>query len=406
MSKFLLKKYLEIFSVFLLLLSGGGIPFLMFRKELFFVVLFFFSFLFFSNTVNYKQFRQVIFIIVSICLFLFVNYLFAITEQSLQKVLANLTIMVSAVFATFSFHDSVDKKKFINYLYLSLKIVMFHSLITFIVYPLISGSLSLISNNHYECSTFLNIFFYIPEKYSFNFIGLNLVRNQGIFWEPGVLQIFLNFLLFLSLFVRKFNFKIVVLTTLAILSTLSTTGLFVMMIQFVFYSINVLKKNFFLLPIFIVGFLGLYSITSLNITNKIVGDGSTSFQIRFFDLVQPVLIAFDHPLTGVGLDDQQYIEVRSRVDYDFWISSISINTIEKGATNSIMFFLATAGFPATILLLWMIYRQTIIEKNKKLFFTLIIFSLMTEPLLLKPFFFIFVISGAIYLLNKFKWKTY
>jgi hypothetical protein len=233
-----------------------------------------------------------------------------------------------------------------------------------------------------------------------------MVRNQGLFWEPGVLQIFLNLLLFIALFVKKFKFWIVSFTTLAILSTFSTTGLIVMMLQFLYYSITIVKKNVFLIPLFAFFILGLYSITSINITDKVLGEGSTSFQVRFFDLVQPILIAADYPLTGIGLDDQQYIEVRSRVDYNFWIESISFDSIEKGATNSIMFFLATAGFPATIFLLWMIYRQTIIEKKKRLFFILIVFSLMTEPLLLKPFFFIFVISGLVNFLNKFKWKTF
>ena len=405
MSKAFLQKYLEQFSVFLLLLSGGGIPFLMYRKELFVVVLILFAFIFFNRLVTYKELRSLIFTIVVISLFLFVNYIFAITEQSGQKVLANLTIMISAIFVVYCF-KSTHKKKFIDYMYLSLIVVLLHSIINFTLFPVISNSLSLINNSHYECSTFLNLFFYIPEKYSFDLFGFNMVRNQGIFWEPGVLQIFLNLLLFIALFVKKFKFWIVSFTTLAILSTFSTTGLIVMMLQFLYYSITIVKKNVFLIPLFAFFILGLYSITSINITDKVLGEGSTSFQVRFFDLFQPILIAADYPLTGIGLDDQQYIEVRSRVDYNFWIESISFDSIEKGATNSIMFFLATAGFPATIFLLWMIYRQTIIEKKKRLFFILIVFSLMTEPLLLKPFFFIFVISGFVNFLNKFKWKTF
>lgn len=406
MNKTLLNKCVEIFSVFLLLLSGGGIPFLLYRKELFFVVLICFALLLFSKRVNYKELRQLIFVLASICIFLFINYLFAITEQSTQKVLANLTIMVSATFVVIYFNDTHKKKRFVDYLYFTLLVVLFHSLLNFFIYPLISGSLSVISNWHYECSSFLNLFFYIPQKYSFDILNFTMVRNQGLFWEPGVLQVFLNILLFLSLFVRRFKLIMVGLVSLAILTTLSTTGLLVMLLQFTIYSTTVIRKNIFLLPIILSLFLGLYFITSLNLTDKILGDGATSFQVRLFDLVQPVLIAVDYPFTGIGLDDQQYIEVRNRIDYNLWIEGISFDSIEKGATNSIMFFLASTGFPATIFLLLMLYRQTMITNYKKLFFVIMVFSLMTEPLLLKPFFFIFVISGVIYSLNKFRWKTY
>ena len=406
MNKTLLNKCVEIFSVFLLLLSGGGIPFLLYRKELFFVVLICFALLLFSKRVNYKELRQLIFVLASICIFLFINYLFAITEQSTQKVLANLTIMVSATFVVIYFNDTHKKKRFVDYLYFTLLVVLFHSLLNFFIYPLISGSLSVISNWHYECSSFLNLFFYIPQKYSFDILNFTMVRNQGLFWEPGVLQVFLNILLFLSLFVRRFKLIMVGLVSLAILTTLSTTGLLVMLLQFTIYSTTVIRKNIFLLPIILSLFLGLYFITSLNLTDKILGDGATSFQVRLFDLVQPVLIAVDYPFTGIGLDDQQYIEVRNRIDYNLWIEGISFDSIEKGATNSIMFFLASTGFPATIFLLLMLYRQTMITNYKKLFFVIMVFSLMTEPLLLKPLFFIFVISGVIYSLNKFRWKTY
>lgn len=406
MNKTLLNKYVEIFSVFLLLLSGGGIPFLLYRKELFFVVLICFALLLFSKRINYKELRQLIFVLVSICIFLFINYLFAITEQSTQKVLANLTIMVSASFVVFYFNDTQKKNRFLDYLYFTLLLVLFHSLLNFFIYPLISGSLSTLSNWHYECSSFLNLFFYIPQKYSFDILNFTMVRNQGLFWEPGVLQVFLNILLFLSLFVRRFKLFMVGLVSLAILTTLSTTGLLVMLLQFIIYSTTVIRKNILLLPIIISLFVGLYVVTSLNLTDKILGDGATSFQVRLFDLVQPVLIATDYPLTGIGLDDQQYIEVRNRIDYNLWIEGISFDSVEKGATNSIMFFLASTGFPATIFLLLMLYRQTLITNYKNLFFVILVFSLMTEPLLLKPFFFIFVISGVIYSLNKFRWKTY
>ena len=393
-------------SMIILLLSGGGIPFLIYRKFLFIVVLIIFGFLVIRQGMNKIELQQLALILVFILAFLVLNYFFAITPQSIQKVLANVTIMFSSAFATIYFSSQKNKGMFVKTLYFSLKLILFHSLLNFIAYPLVSGSLSIIGNWHYECSTFANLFFYNPQKYNYTFLGISLVRNQGLFWEPGVLQIFLNIFLFLNLFVVKSSRFMILVIIFSMLTTLSTTGLFIMLILMGVYSVRVVKNNILFFPIVLLILFGLFSVTSSNISNKIYGDGSNSFQVRLFDLVQPFKMVADNPLTGIGLDDQQFIEVRNRVDYALWMKGINFDFLEKGSTNSITFFLATSGIPATILLLYLLYNQLLIQQKKKLFFVLILFSLMTEPLLLKPFFFIFVISGGLYFLRRFKWKTY
>ena len=279
---------------------------------------------------------------------------------------------------------------------------MFHALLSALLFPFLKSSLFLISNWHYECSSFNYLFFYLPDKYSTSILGVNIIRNQGVFWEPGVLQVFLNILLFLEAFVFKKSKYILVFTIIALVSTLSTTGMMLMFLILVVYFKDVLTKNILFLPIAIISLLSVYVITTDNVSNKLFGEGITSFQVRLFDFVQPLGIVMQHPLTGVGLDDQQYIELRNSIDYSISLDELNFTNIEKGSTNSIMFFLAASGIPATLLILSMLYKQAFITHKKKLFFLLIIMSLMTEPLLLKPFFIIFVMSGGIVLLNKFK----
>ena len=70
-----------------------------------------------------------------------------------------------------------------------------------------------------------------------------------------------------------------------------------------------------------------------------------------------------------------------------------LETTSKGSTNSIMYMLAGMGFPTSILFIFMFIKQQIIIKHRFLWFTLSFFSVMSEPLLFKPFFFIFIISG-------------
>ena len=146
----------------------------------------------------------------------------------------------------------------------------------------------------------------------------------------------------------------------------------------------------------------MYNVTNDNITDKVLGEGTTSYQVRLFDLVQPLGIVMQHPLTGVGLDDQEYIELRNSVGYSMSLDLLNFTNIEKGSTNSIMFFLAATGIPSTILILIMLYKQNFIVYKRTFFFMFLILSLMTEPLLLSPIFIIFAMSGGIVLLNKFR----
>ena len=55
----------------------------------------------------------------------------------------------------------------------------------------------------------------------------------------------------------------------------------------------------------------------MNVEEKIQGEKEASFQKRYFDLVQPFFIALEHPLTGIGLDVEQFWEHEARVLYSF-----------------------------------------------------------------------------------------
>ena len=51
--------------------------------------------------------------------------------------------------------------------------------------------------------------------------------------------------------------------------------------------------------------------------DKIYGEGESSFQKRLLDLTQPLFIASQNPLTGVGLDIDNFQKVRE----EFYITS-------------------------------------------------------------------------------------
>jgi hypothetical protein len=197
------------------------------------------------------------------------------------------------------------------------------------------------------------------------------------------------------------------LTVIAVLSTLSTTGLVVMFVQLIISISSQLRKNIFFLPVGVLLIVLVYSITAANISEKIQGDSQYSFQARFFDLIQPIYMIYENPLTGVGLDDEQFIYTRQSSSFSLNLKVLDFSNVnDRGSTNSIMFFLAAAGIPFTFLILFMLYHQNFVLEKRNWFYIFIIISLMTEPILLRPFFLTFVMSGGITLINKFRWQAF
>ena len=394
-------------SMLFLVLTAGSMIFVFFRKEMLYFAFFLFSTLFFIKNL-YKR-ELIIFLKLTILFlsFLVINFLFASTSQSLQKLFANIVIFTTSIFSAMYYYRKENKKLFIDHLYFVLKLILIHSLISFFIYPFVKPFIFEISNSRYDCYTFLNLFFYLKNTHSLSVIGIDFVRNQGIFWEPGVLQIFLNLLLFIIAFIKKKKGLLFWITVLAILTTFSTTGLVVMFIQLLLSFGSEVKKNIFFLPFTILSIFLLYNITKKNVSDKLHGSGQYSFQARLFDLVQPFYMVSQNPMTGVGLDDEKFIKIRQNPSFSLSLKTIDFTNVkEKGSTNSIMFFLAAAGIPFTLLILLMLYFQNFIIEKRKWFFIFIFISLMTEPIMLRPFFLTFVMSGGIYLFNKFRWKIY
>ncbi|MEC7646424.1 MAG: O-antigen ligase family protein [Bacteroidota bacterium] len=334
--------------------------------------------------------------------FLFgINFSFAINHQSLTKYSFFGITIFTTILTLLYFNNQGDKNVFINSLYVVLKLILFHSLLSFLAYFFVKDSLVLITSKYHESLTYNYLFYYSVKTGSvFNVLGLDLCRNSGIFWEPGILQGYLNILFFLEFSVFKRNKILLVLIAAAILSTYSTTGLFLLMIQLIYFLQKEFKKNIALVLIMIIC-IPFYILLSSNMNEKIYGEGESSFQKRLIDLTQPLFIAFQNPLTGVGLDIDSFQKVRE----EFYINSNLNNvlrqigieqkseTTSKGSTNSVMYMLAGMGFPTAILFIFMFIKQQIVKKDRFIWFVITFFTVMSEPLLLRPFFFIFILSG-------------
>ena len=72
-----------------------------------------------------------------------------------------------------------------------------------------------------------------------------------------------------------------------------------------------------------------------------------------------------------------------------------------GSANSITFLIAAMGFPTGILFVFMFLRQKIGNDHRIIFYFIVFASVMAEPLFLRPFFFVFIISGFYHYFLKF-----
>ena len=337
-----------------------------------------------------------------------INYVFAINPQSLTKYIFFGITIFTTVLVLFYYNNQSNRDVFVNSLYFVLKLVLIHSLFNFFAYFLYKDNFSLITSEYHESLTYNYLFYYSPKEGSIiNLFGIDIHRNAGMFWEAGILQIYLNILFFLEISIFKRNKKLLVLIVFAVLTTYSTTGLLLLILQIIYFSHKELKSNIKMLSL-IVLIAPLYVFFNANMNEKIYGEGESSFQKRLFDFTQPIFIAIESPLTGVGLDLDRFQEVREgfyiNSDLNSSFNQIGIEqkveTTSKGSTNSVMYLLAGMGFPTAFLFIYMFMKQQIITNHRLIWFILTFISVMSEPLLFRPFFFMFIVSGFIHAFHR------
>ena len=184
-----------------------------------------------------------------------------------------------------------DYRKGIKDVNSALYLIFIHALISVLLIPLPKTSFFAGLNYH----TILYIFNYTDTS----FVLLNNSRITGFFWEPGLLQFFLNLLLFFEIRARGSLIKIF-LISVTILFTFSTTGFIILLINAIYFLLqNKLKVKY----LAIIGISGLMisSIFYDNIYNKFSGIDRSSSLIRIMNMNMAYNLILNKPLIGHGL---------------------------------------------------------------------------------------------------------
>lgn len=286
----------------------------------------------------------------------------------------------------------------------TLKFIACHAIVGFILSFFVIRFVVNVNSEDLVSNTFLYAFFY---NSSFNLFGITVYRNQGLFWEPGILQIYMNLLFFMSSFVFR-NKRYQIIAAILILSTYSTTGIAILLLQFVvlLFSDNMKRVQKIIIVVFL--FLVGLPVFVINYTQKLSeGDTSssevTSSIMRVYDFAEGASITARYPLTGIGMSGETYKAVkRSSASLLSGYSSEFVDLIaDRKSSNSIMYFLTRFGIPFVFAWFFLVYKQGLTKEKRWLFLLIIIISNLSEPLILDPFFVLIACSG-LYSLFRFK----
>lgn len=294
-------------------------------------------------------------------------------------------ILALLVIAAFSY----NYREIENCLYKVLKVVMWLALANFIIVMAFKDVMPVLTApTGYQVHTFGYIFNYHATATRF---GIDFIRNEGLFWEPGVLVIFMNIFVYMILFEYNQKLSKAILPIIVIITTASTSGYLVLSFILLVYLLGRLKsgKHKLFVIILSVGlFAALFPIMQEEFMFKTT-EGVSSTHKRYFDFVAPLELAKDHPFFGIGPDPVKYIHETRNMTVDFGEYVIDRDT---GSSNLFSTLFAYYGIPMALLFLYSLYRQNIFKK-RWLFFFIILVGLLSEPMAFCHLYFLFIMSG-------------
>lgn len=244
------------------------------------------------------------------------------------------------------------------------------------------------------------VYYHIGYIFNFHYphnIVSSTIRPNGLFYEPGVYQIYLSIFLFQTLFWKR-DLRWIVIALCAVLTTLSTIGVIIAVIQIIVFSISYLSKakgpNLLLgclaIPIAIGALL---AVTIDNASDKFLGEGRGSTIARVFDAQVGANIIAENPLRGIGFSTDAY-QAHSR-QMTFLVTDLPEREAEnRRNSNGLLQIPISIGIPLSLPLFIGLFRQRLFER-RLLFALIIALSLAGQSLSFSVFFMMIFFSGMI-----------
>lgn len=305
---------------------------------------------------------------------LIINSYFSITPIKLMYRVISITIFIII------YNES--QRSIISDLIKILKITAIYSLLNFIVINTFNFNAETVQYGFVTPHNPLYLFYYLSQIVVKHTI---IYRNMGFFWEPGVLAVHMNILLFLSLYHKKNKFGIII-STLTIFTTFSTMGLIVLILNYIPIFINYLKKKPLLIPFIII--LSIYPAKFIadNIHHKFVNNKGSTIS-RFSDINTSIFIINQNPILGIGFNELKFEEYRNQL---LSAQEKNITVGHSGNSNGFADIFVKYGLIFTFVFIAFFYRFARLFNKKNLLFLVCILNLNAEPLFLSGVFLLFI----------------
>lgn len=259
-------------------------------------------------------------------------------------------IRVFALLVSYVYIFSIAREYKIDVLKIFYRIVVVIAVLSFIVYFLVDFLHFNLPNTYFKLdwlhpyTNYKMLYFsridISPEK----ILGIEFVRNAGIFTEGGMYSVMLNICLMIYLFhLKKNNVIILTIITVVTLSTFSTTGIIVMVCVYLFYYSEKAGKSLRFL------FVGISIVIAIDVITNLLNYKETyhsfSYQARTFDVLMGLQLFLQKPFLGWGIQNQEIFN-----------SVQTISVAHKGNSNGIVSLLFQMGVIGNILIFYPVWK--------------------------------------------------
>lgn len=380
-------KKLKVFLLVLVLLGFGGVIDIFFGNALGLLIFGLAVFAIIKDK-TYLLNRKFVFVLIGV--YIAVGLMAYTTATPIGNYFGIILKATGSVLIITSFGNDYGNLRF--HLYKALQVILIISTISLCLSPFVDYFPTMTASNGFEIKSLGLIINSLKAKAAL--IGGGMYRNQGPFWEPGILQIHINILIYYLMFEKESKLKEYILPVIILLSTFSTTGFIIMAMLFVFKF----RRTFSLKGKGLIRTLGLIIVIAMfipivvkELNQKMFEDESKgSFYARAYDFMVAVDCIKTHPLTGIGNDAQRYekLTIGSKIEIDGEEFGAT-----RGNTNAILLLFVYFGSLAGIIVVTALYRQNVF-RHKFIFFSVIFVSMMSEPLMIMYFPILLMVSSV------------
>lgn len=318
-----------------------------------------------KNIIISRKYKFLIFF-----LFLFIWSQFIAYSGSVIYALRFLLLtIISTSFFNAIYLDKINIFQYFEHIVRALTII---NLVLYILCSLLKiiSPLNIVSN---DLLAYYTNYYYLYFEIPFAVVNIGPVtiqRNTGIFWEPGVWQLYVNIALLIYLLKNeKKKIYVILLYSAAIVTTFSTTGLILYMGIILYmelvYKKSLLKKTFAA----ILG-AGAFFVSVQLLISKI-DNYTASFVYRMSDFYNSFKVLRQSFLVGCGLNNDKLFMIYSE---------------GRGNTNGVLAWLCYTGIIGAVIILFPLLKNWIAirKKDERFFFFFVIILLliinMSEPI--------------------------